>query len=389
MPGQPRIQYPPPRPAPSTEDLATLATDPLVVYSDEVAAVDDGSRTWPVLEIVSYNLRTHRVVGLFRVGKVGEYAYASQSALVGRSVVVNLERRVIIANLDGSGMRDIFTAPAGAIATTLSVSPDGEIAAIGTESVNLSPGPHASLVLVEIASGNELRRVSYDTFARLGLPGTPGASAWLTNRTLEVRGIAHKGGGGGFRPTAIVSVAGSVELRTRPAPNVGPDGRFEALPSDMTFYGCQGSWQLPQSAEIRDAPSSATVGALARDGFAVEFYQWSPDGSSALFNTHRVQDGDRPGGKCFDVNAMGGWQIWSLEGGVVDVPDLRPLLQGWYGGRFIDLECEGNLLALVYPLSGTRLRCNDYAATPPATLLAGGETVGAVHDATIIGFTGP
>ena len=63
-----------PRAKPSAADQATLATDPLVVYADEVAAVDFNSRRFPVVEIVSYNLKTGRIAGLFRVGEVGEYA---------------------------------------------------------------------------------------------------------------------------------------------------------------------------------------------------------------------------------------------------------------------------------------------------------------------------
>ena len=58
--GPPPANYPPPRPKPSAADQATLATDPLVVYADEVGSTLFNGRNWPVVEVVSYNLRTGR-----------------------------------------------------------------------------------------------------------------------------------------------------------------------------------------------------------------------------------------------------------------------------------------------------------------------------------------
>lgn len=382
----PAVTYPPPRPKPSAADQATLATDPLVIYADEVGSTDFNGRSWPVVEVVSYNLRTGRIAGLFRVGEVGEFAYPAQVMLAGRKAVMNLEKRLVVANLDGSGQRTLFAAPAGGVLTSFAVSPDGTTVAVGAEAENFVDQSLAFLVFVDIRTGALIRRIEQSSFSDVGLPGTPGVTRWLGDgKTVRVVGIAHKGGGGVNRPTAIAGLDGSVRRSVLADEQVSAKEIFKVSFEDADVsYSC-GMGAAPRRLTITQADSGQVVDSIAPEGYVVSTARWSQDGRTLLFSKSAlVSKPDRPS-PCYEGGGSATWQTWSVDG-IRDVPDLRAQLKQWDGSGFVDLFCDGQPIAMQYPLNREYLTCDGSARTPPATLVIGGKPIDLVHQAAVVGF---
>ena len=386
--GSPPITYPPSRAKPSVADQATLATDPLVVYADEVASSDFNGRGWPVVEVVSYNLRTGRIAGLLRVGEVGEYASTGSMQLVGRSVVIDLEKRLVVANLDGTGMRTLFSAPAGGVITSFAVSPDGKTVAVGTESADLRAISGLSfLVFLDVRSGAELRRIDLPAFQALGPFASPGILGWTSGTSVGVFGASHKGGSGfakGGQGNALNLVAGldgSVRSAVLLSDFVGIGRPYAESFDERDLNPECGSAFFPRKLTITQIASGMTIGSIAPEGRVVEFRQWSADGVTLLYSTLPLL----AGGQCADRGAVHRWHTWSSSG-IQDVPDLRQLLQNWDGPRFIDLICNGAPIPMLYPLYPRGLACDVSASPPPATLVIGGKPIDVIHRAAVVGF---
>ena len=382
--GPPPANYPPPRPKPSAADQATLATDPLVVYADEVGSTLSNGRKWPVVEVVSYNLRTGRIAGLFRVGEVGEFAYPARVMLAGRKVVMNLEKRLVVANLDGSGMRTLFAAPEGGVLTTFAISPDKSMVAVGAEGADLRDKSLSFLVFVDFRTGTVVKRIEQPALAAAGLRGSPGVSSWLSStKAIRVSGITHTDGAGGS--TVIAGLDGTARAAQPQDEQVNASAfKSSSEPSDFVFACSLGT--LPRRVAFIEPSSGRVVGLIAPEGRVVLTQRWSPDASTLLFHTLPiVSEPTKPGGECFQDESPPAWKKWSASG-IHDVPDLRALLQQWDGPRFIDLICKGAPIVMEYPLNAGYLVCENSANTPPATLVIGGKLIGQIHQAAVVGF---
>lgn len=363
-----------PRATPPGGDAAALASAPLLVYADEVDAEDDGSRHWPIVEVVTYDLRAKRLIAAFRVGKKGEFAYSGGFELAGRSVVMNLEKRVVVANLDGSNQREIFRVPDGSVITTVSVSPDGAVVAIGTEAEDLRDQSLAFLAFVDIKSGVEKTRIAEDVLTRAGLSGTPGPAHWLADGSaVEVYGIAHRDGVPQFKVTARPD--GTVTPNVRTLLSLDPTGHYGNATTD-TFVNACGELGFAQKAlEITREPGGTVVGRIVLDGKAVTLWDWSPDGSEALVRAFPL--GAQDGQPCFQFDGPAEWYAWSASG-LAAVTNRDDVLARWHGVRLLQFVCT---VKPVPPATG----CGN-AGAPRYTLMLGGKPLDEVRQGSLIGF---
>ena len=361
---------------------AQLKKDHLVVYTDEVATQSTGSRSYPTLEIVTYDLDAGQIVGVSRAGALLDIVYGAY--LAGRSLVIRHEDRVVVSALDGSASRILFQAPSGTLTQSVAVSPDGTLVAVAVEPSDLADAPLSFLSFLDVQSGREVSRIPYDSFQTAGMSGTPGVIAWWgDNSAVEVHGIVHKGGGP--RPTGTAYRDGSVVMYARSLETMSPDGRQAAYSDGENVYACDSMGGLGVGFRVLGLPAANTVFNFQKEGVAAGAERFSPDGKQVLFATYPLGTSAQ-GQPCFKY-LQPSWHV--LSGGAVsNVSDLAALIRGWEGPHFVETGCADPTLSARMPGSWL-VACGVMYDRPLATLIIGGKAIDQVHDGHIVGFLEP
>jgi DNA-binding CsgD family transcriptional regulator len=371
-----------PRPTPVGGDPAALASAPLLVYADEVGYFESHERRPSLVEIVTYDLRAQRVVAAFRVGSPVEFAYPWAIQLAGRNLVINLERRVVVANLDGSSLRTIFTPPDGAYVTTAMASKDGTVAAIGVESREAPLGDDSFVAFVDVKTGAQVGVVTQAALAAGSIPGGPGVVGWWADgEAIEIWRITHKGApavtASVYRDGRVIRHAGRLmSLHTS-----GAMALYETPGSSL--LSCDGYGVLPQTLDLKKMGADVSDAAISVPGMVVLPRAWTDDGKQVLLTLFpTLEMATQWGDTCFDGVAPA-HAVWSAAG-LAPVSDPDALLRSWAGPHLAEIDCEGQREFAPAPVS---LRCPIEARTSHGELYIAGHYVDQVRSGvSIVGF---
>jgi hypothetical protein len=225
--------------------------------------------------MVDVDARTETVLHEFGRDDTGTRIYAI-SAASRRIALGPRERNILqVSNLDGSGERTVFSAPADRGIVHAAWSPDGTrlLILVGTRVPNQQPLEPAEQLVVVDAAG----RVLLD---RQGITGRWAGSGWLlvtsTDRVL---------GGRPSGPASFLSVPDGDEA---PAPAastvacVSPDSRYAVIVEEVA-----GSPSHEFRHELRDLRDDTSV-AEARSSQWLVNCDWTPDSRKVVLS---------PGGK--------------------------------------------------------------------------------------------
>jgi len=376
----PGARQPPPLPS-VVSDPDALASGRLLVYADEVGAEVVASRRHPIVDIVTYDRDADRIVAAFRVGGADEFTTTDWARLAGRQVVAHLEERVIVANLDGSGMRTLYEPPDPARVTTLAVSPDARTVAIGVDGIDGQHG-YGILAFVDIETGREVGRIEAADFRAAGFDGSPGVKGWWANgEAVEVWGYIGRGGPG---TSGTVYRDGRIVRHERWA-GMSADGSRVDIGRGEYVTACLGDlgWYAVTALDLLDTRSGA-IERFTYGGEAIAAVSWAPDGSEFVFQSAEAQErGITP--DCPDQPTTPEWKLWT-PAGVLPVPDMEAIMRRWYGDNFVQVECDGAILRFDWPAEAQVPRCSYMIDPPPGTLIVGGQRVGTVTWASIVGF---
>ncbi|HEY4668419.1 MAG TPA: hypothetical protein VIH05_01440, partial [Tepidiformaceae bacterium] len=163
------------------------------------------------------------------------------------------------------------------------------------------------------------------------------------------------------------------------------DGSRVAIGRGEYVTTCLGDWGLYSvtALDILDT-RSGSIERFAQQGEGVIPAYWAPDGSGFIFQSGQAHEQGQPV-DCPGTSAPLEWKLWTTAG-VQAVFDLDAVVGGWYGGDFVELECDGVLLESDWPLELRSISCDSSTDPPPGTLIIGGERIDTIRRAAIVGF---
>ncbi|MEE8421702.1 MAG: hypothetical protein V3S31_02875 [Dehalococcoidia bacterium] len=345
---------------PFVDGVPVDVTGPLAIYGGRVDEERTSSRTWPVVEVGTFDLTSERLLASFRVGSAG--VYVSQTLLMGSEVLFNLEHTLIAYHLDGSISRLLR----GGVDAELRfrsalLSPDGTTL-VYAESGRPECGG-ACVVFLEVESGDEIERVTGTdpVLAALG-----GQFAQPVTWRDDGAGVVVRGqpNGHAFFGTATVMLDGSVrdhpELR---GGQVASGGRyFFTFGEPVTTWeadelGCElyGGFTL-MSVESGEIAAVATT-----PGLAIRQLEWSPDGAELLYGARPLPDPSA--GACgaqyraWDEIPYR-WFLLDVEATAsTEIADREAVRDRWAGGVSIRFVCDGELDEFIDTNSNRYFRC--------------------------------
>jgi len=318
----------------------TPATGPLLVYTKEVRQANAGSRRWPTLEVVTYDIGAKRQLASFEVGEVGEYP--NNVIVVGNKLAANLEQRIVLYNLDGSDPRELRRAPAGGSIIGIGASRDGTKIALAEQTDPLCDPecrPYAditSVVFLDVVSGQELPVVPQSAPGFADFRGQAWVLTWRDDgEGVVVHGATYSEQPGG---TATVLLDGSVRTHDlRGYVFLAPNGRYAAHGFDLPCMNVIG-----HGVSLRDLDAEVDLASVQDDGLVFGPAEWSPDSTQYLYSAYAARP-STSGGLCPE-SAEGPlqWHLLHVDGSPPSpVPDPQALRDRWYGDRRVEFRCDG------------------------------------------------
>ena len=364
------VGTPTPRVDQADTDHAALQSANLVVYADEFS---DESWASGIHEIVAYDLDADRPAASFRV------SFPISMELVGRDLLFHDSTTVTLSDLSGESQRVIYAAPGDRIITGFAVSNDGAFVAIGTEGDDTFPDERSELLVVELAPGTITRTFTFD---ELGV--TPYPLSWRADDTaIEFRQWLHKGVID-MAGTGTARMDGTVERHEGSLVEIDREGRVGAWSIGEVSYDCGGVNAARDRYVLRDLGTGEQLGELAVPGHVLKDGAWSPDGREFLIAAHAL-DSQLPNGQpCWDWSAPQ-YYLWN-DAGFEPIADHRTVLRAWEGQRYVEVDCDGNVLPRFTGELLPRVTCNQNQVRPRANIRIDGEVIDSVRNARIIGF---
>jgi hypothetical protein len=364
-----------------------------VVYASTELVPTPG-RARPKLRVVTYDLDAHREVASFNAGGPGDYVLGV--SLAGSRVVIASESRLVVAELDGSGRRDLLLPPEGGSFNDADASADGTMVA-ATESRACAPScpngsQDGSVAFVETASGRLLRRVDIPRWSEGGRdapPGTFRGYPWLVHWRDDGAGVVITGGTSSEAPGSRATVFLDGRLRIDPySPSyeaIAPNGRQVA--TGLGSLGCM--FISGHRIALIDLDSGRQLNAFADSQHALSSYEWSPDGSEVLYASRPFTPDD-----CDWVKSAPEWYLLPLNG----APPRRITPEGiddvhhrWYGDRLVTADCDNLDLPVRSRWQEQRLYCRGWGGydAESATIRVGGVPIGEASTVQVVGFIAP
>jgi hypothetical protein len=349
------------------------------VYTKEVRQANAGSRRWPTLEVVTYDIGAKRQLASFEVGKVGEYP--TDVIIVGNKLAANLEQSIVLYNIDGSSPRELRAAPPGDSIIGVGASRDGTKLALAEQTDPLCdpqcrPYAHiTSVVFLDVVSGQELLVVPQSAPGFAGFRGQAWVLTWRDDgKGVVVRGATYSEQPGG---TATVLLDGSVRSHDlRGSEFVAPNGRYAAHGFDLPCMNVIG-----HGVSLRDLDAEVDLASVHEDGLVFGPGEWSPDSTGYLYSTYATQPSayQTP---CLGEYVQGSfqWHLLHVDGSPPSpVPDPEALRDQWYGAARPKLRCGDRVV--LYP------SCTDERGVDHALDLYFGDTrVDSGMDIRVLGY---
>jgi hypothetical protein len=310
------------------------AGDPYLVYAHQVGQETQPGRTYPTLEVVTYDVETHERVAAFEVGGPGENP--SQVVAAGDRIIVNLEQRILSYARDGSDERVHATATDDGHFIGIGVSPDGTMLAYThTESIN---DPDATDVFVlSIDTGNEVLHLEQRAEEFDGFRGQLALITWRAdNQAFEISGYTYTSAPGGL---ATVFVDGRVAVHDYLRRLLAPAGRTIAT-GDVVICSL-GTHPEQREIVVRDLDSGAVAGVVhAPEGRFVGWYEWSPDGRELRYLEYSFSDEVREGCPVRDESSLT-WHLLDIESGSrTPVAGPAAARARWFGDAVLTYYCD-------------------------------------------------
>jgi DNA-binding CsgD family transcriptional regulator len=313
--------------------------DPYLVYAHRVGEESQGGRTYPTLEVVTYDVETHERVAAFEVGAAREFP--AQVVAAGDRIIVNLEQRIVSYARDGSDARVLADAGDG-VFVGVGVSHDASMLAY-SQADRFADPDSTEIVVVALNTGDELLRMpqSSDVFEGSAAGRFRGQFAvfiWRDdNRGFVVYGHTHSSAPGDM---ATVGLDGDVVVHSLGYPlypwAVAPTGRQHA--------GGGIEWcEYPRQDEviIRDLDTHDIVRSIRADG-NVHRVEWSPTGGELLFMAYTLLDDGTE--ECWEVvESTITWHVFDVETGwSIPVDGPSAARTRWYGDAVLTYYCDTN-----------------------------------------------
>jgi hypothetical protein len=350
------------------DGLPAGAVGPLFVYAKEVASPLTRSRSWPRVEVITYDLGTGRVAASFSVGTVG--SYPTTLALAGRNVIVNYEHSMYSYALDGDQTGVLVEPPLDGprqwIGDAL-VSPDGSLVALYQRRDGCD---QICVVVIDVASGSVILSLPRTTPGLDDLGGGfPDPIAWRDDGAALL--VAGQPNGHRYFGWATVLLDGSVQNHGLNDASVSPapDGRHAvtvedtALPWIATDIGCDLTTRLA----LHDLDANAQLAEFESPGAAVGESYWSPDGSALLLAWRSLPDG----GSCGDdyeqwrQQPATWWLVDTANGFYAPIQDPAATFDNWYPTPRFGFACDG------VELPPSVQRAHDCSSAPVQVVIEG------------------
>ncbi len=385
------IVYEPPPPTAArvelVDGLPVGAVGPLLVYTREVRDSDRVGRSWPTLEVVTYDLGAGAEVASFEVGGMG--SFPKQVLLAGRELVVGLAHTLNAYALNGALMRTLREAwPDGmdkyGRLSGMAVSPDGTKLAISERPVGEDRFDR-QIVFLDVATGDELLVVPSDHEGFEGISDLIEPSVWRDDGLgVVVRVITSMEGGARL---ATVMLDGTVRLHeTTGFAYPAPSGRRAAHgPGSL---GCM--FISGHTVTLTDLDTGAVLAAVEDETLSFLPWEWSPDSTELLYQARPFPSDPEEVEACEWPSAEPQWFLLDIDGGAPQpINDPLEARARWYGERSVTFTCLGVQQPGWYGRFTLTLRPPDdclQGSEPPAEIIAGGEAIGSGRALRVLGF---
>jgi hypothetical protein len=279
-------------------------------------------------------------------------------------------------NYDGSKRHMLYRTGDGLPPGHVVLSPDGNTAAYA---LSESPFEGGRVVFTDFDSATVIREMTLGPPEWPELAGSPNVLRWRS----DGRGVVVEGGTGSERPGAIATVYLDGTMKVSPVQAFGavsPNGELFAY-NDSPSLGDACMFIASSTITVVDLATGTVVAAVTDPTHALTRSQWSPDGSTFLYQSRPYVEGP----DCPWTAADPQWFLLPLDGGApTPVSDVNTLFEGWYGSEYVTFVCAGVEEPAWMTTDGYWTgSCRD-GATP--TIEIGGKNVGAAWSFRVIGF---
>lgn len=330
-----------------------------------VASDPEGSR------LVVWDLET------WEPARTAEFAAADAPtavALAGDVLLSAFHDRVEAEPLEGGGPRTLWRTGADRVVTTIAVSPDGELVAIGVEGRDIFDLSRARLVIVRLSDGAVVREFGQEAAELVGAPPAP--TVWLPDgRSVVFFGYAHRGGlptygvatlDGGLRP-----LEGTLLAFSR-------DGSVVA-DAEQLLPHCEGPAIAARTIRLRELAAWRVLSSVEAHDAAYFPLAVGPSGEAVLVVAHIADQGQET---CVTYPPQPEYRHWDGHA-LLPIDDPLPILRRWAGLTLdvrIDCPVDGDERPDVRYLA-----C--WSTTAPGELFADGRSLGWYRAVEIVGVT--
>lgn len=259
-------------PKPQVEHL------PVVIYTERIKTTDDNSRSWPTVKIM-------RKVGdaepevLAEIGKVGEYPNSFQLSPDKKFLLVNLESKLQILNLETKELRDLFTPKRQVL--SVSYSPDAKQLFIWDQKYASRDEDRSYYVHLLTLENQQ------DQIVKQGNSVRPFFGSVWRNDDKVLLSEAH----GEFSRPWYYNLTNN-QLSETPGSFasglVSESGKVMAVVKDRTDDICNDfSGDAPSVYNVIDPVSGDILGTIGSSGNRVSVLAFSPDDNEALYVTEK------------------------------------------------------------------------------------------------------
>lgn len=297
---------------------------------------------------------------------------AGTPELRGRTLVVPVDRSVVVFDLQGNVIEAVATLTADETVVGLVLSADETMLAIGILSRVMT---ESRLVVVELSTRREFLRVTQAEFAALTTVGAPAPTSWFADDSgIELR--AEVGQGATAIPGVSADLTGRLIAREGGPRRISEDGESALSRSGGTVGACDGPSLASRAVRVEDARDDTLIVELSQPNAVVGASFIAPHGRAVVYSTSPLR------GDCWDNLAGETWYLWD---GNTNSPvnDPEATLRTWHQANLVELDCNGARSAWPFVRNKADLRCPDDGV---GELWLDGERVDRVTVAGIVGF---
>ncbi|MCX7616933.1 hypothetical protein [Tepidiforma sp.] len=315
------------------------AARPLAVVAVQSGSEDTPGRSYPLLEVVSFDAATGDEAARFQAGGRDDFLTPGMVFLAGREVVTVGEKRVVRRALDGRELGVLMDWREDQRPTTAALSHDGRLLAIGWEDAGLRDRENGGLIVFEVATGRVVREWGMDVFGP-AVGAWPAPEGWHADDLgLEVFGFAHRDGPGVF---ASVRLDGSVARRGPIVAGIEPGGRLMATAPGGWTWACMGIAIAARELVFADPVTGREAGRAGLDGFAFWPMRFAPGADAVLLEAYPVRPAPT-GGECYAWQAGAEVYLFTFASGKLErVPNPGAIAAGWNDPALPSKLCASN-----------------------------------------------